>query len=164
MKEFDDFEYFAEKFDDIRILRYKLPGFDLLPIGQKVLIYYLSQAAFSGRDILWDQNFRFNLKIRKTIEAIFEYYSGDRSTGEFTEFLLYSKKVLFSNGIHHHYSNDKIIPGFTKRYFACLIKDVGQKNLPLESGQTEADLISNLTPVIFDKKLYGRKVEQEKGS
>ena len=162
--EFDDFEYFVEQFDDIRVLRYNLPGFESLPLRQKELIYYLSQAALCGRDILWDQNFRFNMKIRKTIESILEYYSGDRLTDEFKAFLVYSKKVLFSNGIHHHYSNDKMIPVFTKKYFARLILDIEQKNLPLASGQTGTDLISILTPVIFDKKLFGRKVEQKKGA
>jgi len=164
MMEFDDFEYFVEQFDDIRVLRYNLPGFELLPLRQKELIYYLSQAALCGRDILWDQNFRFNMKIRKTIESILEYYSGDRLTDEYKTFLAYSKKVLFSNGIHHHYSNDKMIPVFTKKYFAGLILDIEQKNLPLASGQTGTDLISILTPVIFDKKLFGRKVEQKKGA
>ena len=162
--EFDDFEYFVEQFDDIRVLRYNLPGFESLPLRQKELIYYLSQAALCGRDILWDQNFRFNMKIRKTIESILEYYSGDRLTDEYKTFLAYSKKVLFSNGIHHHYSNDKMIPVFTKKYFARLILDIEQKNLPLASGQTGTDLISILTPVIFDKKLFGRKVEQKKGA
>ena len=141
MKDFDDFEYFVEQFDDIRVLRYELPGFELLPLSQKTLIYYLSQAALCGRDILWDQNFRFNMKIRKTIEAILAYYSGDRSTDEYKAFMVYSKKVMFSNGIHHHYSNDKMIPGFSKKYFAGLIKDIEEKNLPLASGQTGADLI-----------------------
>jgi len=162
--EFDDFEYFVEQFDDIRVLRYNLPGFESLPLRQKELIYYLSQAALCGRDILWDQNFRFNMKIRKTIESILEYYSGDRLNDEYKTFLAYSKKVLFSNGIHHHYSNDKMIPVFTKKYFAGLILDIEQKNLPLASGQTGTDLISILTPVIFDKKLFGRKVEQKKGA
>jgi dipeptidyl-peptidase-3 len=164
MMEFDDFEYFVEQFDDIRVLRYNLPGFESLPLRQKELIYYLSQAALCGRDILWDQNFRFNMKIRKTIESILEYYSGDRLNDEYKTFLAYSKKVLFSNGIHHHYSNDKMIPVFTKKYFAGLILDIEQKNLPLASGQTGTDLISILTPVIFDKKLFGRKVEQKKGA
>jgi dipeptidyl-peptidase III len=164
MMEYDDFEYFVEQFDDISVLRYKLPEFELLPLQQKTLIYYLSQAALCGRDILWDQNFRFNIKIRKTIEAILEYYSGEKKTSEFNAFLVYSKKVLFSNGIHHHYSNDKMIPGFSRKYFATLIKNVGQKNLPLSGGQTEADLISILIPVMFNKELFGRKVEQRKGA
>ena len=164
MKEFDDFEYFVEQFDDIRVLRYELPGFEFLPLRQKALIYYLSQAALCGRDILWDQNFRFNMKIRKTIEAILAYYSGDRSTDEYKAFMVYSKKVMFSNGIHHHYSNDKMIPDFSKKYFAGLIKDIEEKNLPLASGQTGADLISILIPVMFNKKLFERKVEQRKGA
>jgi dipeptidyl-peptidase-3 len=104
------------------------------------------------------------MKIRKTIEAILAYYSGDRSTDEYKAFMVYSKKVMFSNGIHHHYSNDKMIPGFSKKYFAGLIKNIEEKNLPLASGKTGADLISILIPVMFNKKLFGRKVEQRKGA
>jgi dipeptidyl-peptidase III len=164
MMEFDDFEYFVEQFDDIRVLRYKLPGFDLLSLQQKEYIYYLSQAALSGRDILWNQNFRFNLRIRKTIEAILENYSGDKSSDDYKAFVVYSKKVLFSNGIHHHYSNDKLIPGFKETYFVCLVNGTDPKKLPLQDGQTKEELISILSPVIFDKKLFSRKIEKREGS
>ena len=160
----DDFKYFVDQFEDIRILKYKLPGFELLTLQQKQFIYYLSQAALSGRDILWDQNFRFNIKIRKTLETILEYYSGDRSSDEYKAFLVYSKRVLFSNGIHHHYSNDKLKPGFTESYFSSLINGTGQHNLPLSNGQTKDELISILSPIIFNKKLFGRKVEQRAGA
>lgn len=164
MMEIDDFEYFVEQFEDIRVLRYELPGFEFLTLQHKKFIYYLSQAALSGRDILWDQNFRFNLKIRKTIEAILENYSGDKSSDEYNAFVVYSKRVLFSNGIHHHYSNDKLIPRFTESYFGCLINGTDQEKLPLANGQTKDELISVLSPVIFDEKLFGRKVEKREGS
>ena len=116
----DDFNYFVEQFEDMRVLKYRLPGFELLTLQQKKFIYYLSQAALSGRDILWDQNFRYNLLIRKTIEAILDYYSGDKLSDEYKAFLVYSKRVFFANGIHHHYSNDKLNPRFTESFFARL--------------------------------------------
>ena len=164
MMEFDDFEYFVEQFEDIRVLRYQLLGFEFLTIQQKKLIYYLSQAALSGRDILWDQNFRYNMMIRKAIEAILDNYSGDKESAEYEAFLVYSKRVFFANGIHHHYSNDKLKPGFSKSYFASLIDETDLSYLPLSAGQTVEEFISILADVIFDEKLFGRKVEQRKGA
>ncbi len=113
----DDFVYFVEQFDDMRVLKYKLPGFESLALNEKEYLYYLSQAALSGRDILWDQNFRYNLKIRKTLEAIIESYSGDRESADYNSFLIYAKRVFFANGIHHHYSRDKTEAGFFRRIF-----------------------------------------------
>ena len=160
----NDFDYFVDQFEDIRVLRYKLPGFESLTPKQKELIYYLSQAALSGRDILWDQNFRFNMKIRKTIEAILDHYSGDKTSEEYKAFLVYAKRVFFANGIHHHYSNDKFRPGFSAKYFGNLIKGTDKHKLPLENEQTVDKLISLLSPVIFDENVYGRKVEQRSGA
>lgn len=160
----DDFDYFVEQFDDIRVLKYKLPGFEALSLQQKEYIYYLSQATLAGRDILWDQNFMYNLKIRKTIEAIIGSYSGIKETDEYKNFLLYAKKVFFANGIHHHYSSDKFKPGFSASYFANLIKGSEKEKLPLAKGQTSDQLIALLTPVIFDEKLFSRKVEQRAGA
>ena len=117
----DDFNYFVEQFEDIRILKYNLPAFESLSPGQKEYIYYLSQAALAGRDILWDQNFRYNLLIRKTLEAIIETYSGDKNSEEYKAFLVYAKRVFFANGIHHHYSSDKFKPGFSKEYLLTLL-------------------------------------------
>ena len=148
----------------MRVLKYKLPGFESLTLQQKKYIYYLSQAALSGRDILWDQNFRFNLQIRKTLEAIIDYYSGDKTSDEFKSFLVYAKRVFFANGIHHHYSSDKLKPGFTVNYFATLIKGTSQHKLPLTRDQTVDQFISFLSPIIFDEKLFGRKVEQRAGA
>jgi dipeptidyl-peptidase III len=160
----DDFSYFVEQFDDMRVLKYKLPGFENLSLRQKEYIYYLSQAALAGRDILWDQNFRYNLRIRKTLEAIIDSYSGDRASEEFKSFMKYSKRVFFANGIHHYYSSDKMKPDFSSGYFATLIKGSAEEKLPLAAGQNPDNLISLLTPVIFDEKLFPRKVEQKAGT
>lgn len=160
----DDFNYFVEQFDDIRILKYKLPGFDVLSLQQKEYIYYLSHATLAGRDILWDQNFRYNLLIRKTIEAIIDSYSVVKVTPEYNSFLIYSKKVFFANGIHHHYSSDKFKPAFSESYFASLIKGAENEKLPLAKGQTSDQLMALLTPVLFDEKFFARKVELRDGA
>ena len=160
----DDFNYFVEQFDDIRILKYKLPGFETLSLQQKEYIFYLSTATHAGRDILWDQNFRYNLLIRKTIETIIDSYSGDRETTEYNTFLVYAKKVFFANGIHHHYSNDKFKPGFSESYFDSMIKNTENGKLPLANVQSSDQLIALLTPVMFDEKLFARKVEQRAGA
>ncbi|MCE5346597.1 MAG: dipeptidyl peptidase 3 [Bacteroidales bacterium] len=160
----DDFNYFVEQFEDIRVLRYKLPAFESLSLQQKKYIFYLSQATIAGRDILWDQNFKYNLLIRKTIEAIIDSYSGDKESAEYKEFLTYAKRVFFANGIHHHYSSDKFKPGFPESFFASLIKGSDPKKLPVAEGQTVDQLISFLSPVIFDEKLYARKIEQKAGA
>lgn len=160
----DDFKYFVEQFEDIRILKYKLPGFEALTLQQKEYVYYLSQATLAGRDILWDQNFRYNLLIRKTLEAIIDSYSGDRNSTDYNSFLVYAKRVFFANGIHHHYSSDKFKPGFEKSYFETLVKGSVQDRLPLKKGQSADQLISLLSPVIFDENLFRRKVEQREGA
>lgn len=159
-----DFNYFVEQFEDIRILKYKLPAFESLSVQQKEYIYYLSQAALAGRDILWDQNFRYNLLIRKTLEAIIDTYSGDRNSDEYKAFLVYAKRVFFANGIHHHYSSDKFKPGFSKEYLLTLIKGTDQSKLPLEPGLTLDKFALFLTPVLFDDNLFARKVEQREGA
>lgn len=159
----DDFGYFVEQFDDIRVLKYKLPEFEKLSLQQKIYVYYLSQATLAGRDILWDQNFRYNLSIRKTIEAILNNYKGDKESEDFKSFLIYAKKVFFANGIHHHYSSDKFKPGFSDAYFTTLVKSVDPATLPLVQNQTPDDLLKILIPVMFDEKLYAKKVEQGAG-
>jgi len=160
----DKFDYFVDQFDDMRVLRYDLPGFDALSIKQKQYIYYLSEAALAGRDILWDQNFRYNLEIRKTIEAIIDSYTGDKNSENFKAFMIYAKRVFFANGIHHHYSSDKFKPGFSEDYFASLVKESDVKLLPLSAGQTADQLVSVLTPVMFYENLFARKVEQRTGA
>lgn len=120
----DGFVYEADRFADIKVIRYQIPGWDKLSLDQKKLVYYLSQAGYSGRDIIWDQNYRFNLEIRTALETIYQNYSGDKTTADWSEFVVYTKRVWFSNGIHHHYSNDKFLPEFSSDYFSSLLKDV----------------------------------------
>ncbi len=160
----EEFTYEVDRFEDISVLRYRLPGFDQLPAAEKEFIYYLSEAALCGRDILWDQNFKYNMVIRKTIEAVIDSYSGDRDAQEFKSFITYAKRVFFANGIHHHYSNDKFVPGFSQEYFAGLVNGSDAALLPLPEGMTAADLVSRLTPVLFDPQLYARKVDQSEGA
>jgi dipeptidyl-peptidase-3 len=155
----NNFNYFVDQFDDIRVLKYRLPGFELLTLQQKKFIYFLSEAALSGRDILWDQNFKYNLQIRKTIEAILENYKVDIDSTEYKSFLVYARRVFFANGIHHHYSTDKLKPGFTGSYFESLIRSMDPRMLPLANGQDVEGLISVLKKVIFDENLFARKVE-----
>lgn len=127
----DKFNFLTEQFDDIKILRYQVPAFGQLPLREKIFVYYLSQAALAGRDILWDQNNRYNLRIRKILERIVREYPGDRNTDEFERFLIYTKKVFFANGIHHHYSMDKFIPGFLRLIFRnCWRRSVFRRCFP----------------------------------
>lgn len=142
-----DFEYSIDEFADIEILRYQVPGWDSLSLRQKEYVYHLSEAAKSGRDITWDQNFKHNLAIRRVLENILENYEGKRSGIDWEGFITYSKRVFFSNGIHHHYSNDKIMPSCTEDYFAALMKDTGCYD-------------ENLLDVIFDPDLYATKQYQ----
>ncbi|MCC8173957.1 MAG: dihydrofolate reductase, partial [Odoribacter sp.] len=125
-------KYLVEKFDDIKILRYEVKAFENLPLQEKLFVYYLSQAALAGRDILWDQNNRYNLRIRALLEKIILEYQGERNNKEFEAFLLYAKKVFFANGIHHHYSMDKFIPDFSCEYFRQLVKAVGENSEEVE--------------------------------
>ena len=126
------FSYFSEQFADLKILRYQIPGFDELSFDQKKLVYYLSQAGLAGRDIMYDQNYRHNLKIRKALENIYSNYNGDKSSDEWKKFEIYLKRIWFSNGIHHHYSNDKFKPGFSANYLKKLLSETNT-NLENES-------------------------------
>jgi len=163
-EESDNFEYFIDQFKDMRVLRYKLPDFASLTLKRKKLIFYLGKAALSGRDILWDQNFRFNLLIRKTIEAILEYYEGDKTSDEYNSFITYAKRVFFANGIHHHYSNDKLKPDFDEEYFSGLVRATNNEKLPLSNGQTIDQLLTLIVPLIFNENIYGRKIERRDGA
>ncbi|MFT6064171.1 MAG: dipeptidyl-peptidase-3 [Polaribacter sp.] len=131
-KEAIEFDYFVEQFADIKVLRYKIPAFEELSLKEKKLVYYLTQAGLSGRDIMWDQNYRHNLSVRKGLESINKNYTGDRDTENFKLFKTYLKRVWFSNGIHHHYSNDKIKPKFTKEYFTNYLLKNSDTQLSLE--------------------------------
>lgn len=139
--------YIAEQFDDIRILRYPVPAFEELTLKEKLFIYYLSRAALAGRDILWDQNNKYNLRIRRVLEKILREYRGDRECEAFQAFLLYAKKVFFANGIHHHYSMDKFIPAFSKEYFRSLLSAVGKEK--------EFD---GLERILFDPNYMAKRV------
>ncbi len=139
--------YIAEQFDDIRILRYQVPAFEGLTLKEKLFIYHLSQAALAGRDILWDQNNKYNLRIRRVLEKILRDYRGDRECEEFKAFVLYAKKVFFANGIHHHYSMDKFIPVFSKEYFRSLLAAVGREKE-----------FEGLERILFDRDYMAKRV------
>lgn len=146
----DDFKYLLEQFADLKIIRYQVPGFDQLTLEQKELIYYLSQAAIAGRDIIFDQNYKYNLAVRRTLENIVENYEGDRNSDEFQKFMVYTKRVWFSNGIHHHYSKDKFIPEFSQQFFTDLVKNTTKGSFPVREGQSVDQFLAEITPVIFD--------------
>ena len=136
-----EFEYVVDQFADLRVLRYQVPGFEELSLKEKKLVYYLTQAGLAGRDIIWDQNYRHNLKIRKALEQIYTRFEGDRSGADWKAFEVYLKRVWFSNGIHHHYSNDKIRPGFSGEYLSALLAETGTElsGEPFEVLFNEAD-------------------------
>lgn len=154
----DDFAYQTEQFADLRILRYQVPGFDELSLQEKKLLYYLSEAALCGREIIYDQNYKHNLTIKRMLEAIVRSYAGDRSVEEFGQFMVYTKRVWFSNGIHHHYSTDKILSEFSETYFAELVKNSPDGTFPLLEGETLDQFITRLTPIIFDPNLDAKRV------
>jgi len=149
----DNFKYQNEKFADLQLLRYQVPGFNELSLKEKELVYYLYQAALSGRDMIYDQNYKYNLTVRRMLEAIVNSYSGDRSGKDWDNFMVYTKRVWFSNGIHHHYSNKKILPNFSKEYFASLIKNSDSQLLPFVKDQNVDSFLNNVTTIIFDPKV-----------
>ncbi len=155
----DEFVYEADRFADIRILRYQIPGFDELTLQQKQLLFFLSQAGMSGRDMMWDQNFKHNLRIRRTIEEIMRHYPGDRATPEFNAFLTYAKRMWFANGIHHHYSSNKFQPEFSAEYFRQLAEESSPSaSWPLDEGQSFEQLLAMLEPIMFDPAVAPKKV------
>ena len=139
--------YLLEQFDDIKILRYDVPAFEGLSLREKLFVYYLSRAALAGRDILWDQNNKYNLRVREALESILRAYQGNRETEEFQAFLVYAKKVFFANGVHHHYSMEKFTPSFTPEYFKSLLREVGAEQLYEEVER-----------VIFDPEYMAKRV------
>lgn len=160
----EEFRYVTEQFADVRIQRYRVPGFEELSGKQKEMLYYLYQAALSGRDIFWDQNFKHNLTIRRTLEAIVNSYTGNRETKEFKKFMEYTKRVWFSNGIHHHYGSYKIMPEFSQEYFAELVKNSPGGKFPLQAGETVDDLVARLTPILFDPTVAAKKINLDPGA
>ena len=162
MAQKSDFNYNVDRFADIEVLRYRVPGFEQLSLKQKQLIYYLTEAALQGRDILTDQNCRYNLQVRQTLEAIYSGYNGNRNDPNFIGLEKYLKQVWFANGIHHHYSMDKFKPEFTQDFFNAQARQV-KKRLPLEKGQSVDDFIKVIDRVIFDPTFMAKRVNQADG-
>ena len=159
----DDFEYNNERFADLQMLRYKVHGFEQLTVKQKTLVYYLSEAALCGRDILFDQNGAYNLRIRKMLETVYTDFNGNRQSDDFKAMEGYLKRVWFSNGIHHHYGCEKFVPGFSEAFFRSALKGVDSNKLPLRKGQTVDQLCDEVFPVMFDPTLMTMRVNQKDG-
>jgi len=154
----DNFKFIIERFADIEILRYNVSGFNKLPLKEKELAYYLYEAALSGKEIIYDQNYKYNLKIKRTLEAIILSYSGDKNNIEYKRFLVYTKRFWFSNGMHHHYSTKKFIPEFSKEYLEILIRNSDEKLLPLSQNESVDQLINLLKHILFDPDIAAQKV------
>lgn len=156
----EEFNYIVDQFADLQILRYQVPGFENLSLRQKQLLYHLSEAALMGRDILFDQNGRYNLVIRRTLEAVYQYGTVDKSSADYQAFEVYLKRVWFANGIHHHYGEDKFIPGFSEAFFDAAVRSVDASLLPLKAGETVDTLLARLKPVIFDPTVMPKRTVQ----
>lgn len=161
--EAEKIDYTVEQFADLQILRYRVPGFEDLSLKQKELVYYLTEAALQGRDILFDQNGKYNLTIRRMLEAVYTGYKGDKNTPDFKAMEVYLKRVWFSNGIHHHYGSEKFVPGFTPEFFRQAVQSVDAATLPLAEGQTVEQLCEEVFPVIFDPTVMPKRVNQATG-
>lgn len=161
--EAEKIDYTVEQFADLQILRYRVPGFEDLSLKQKELVYYLTEAALLGRDILFDQNGKYNLTIRRMLEAVYTGYKGDKNTPDFKAMEVYLKRVWFSNGIHHHYGSEKFVPGFTPEFFRQAVQSVDAATLPLAEGQTVEQLCEEVFPVIFDPTVMPKRVNQAAG-
>ena len=159
----DKFDYTVEQFADLQILRYRVPGFEDLSLKQKELVYYLTEAALEGRDILFDQNGKYNLRIRRMLEAIYTNYRGDKNSADFKNMETYLKRVWFSNGIHHHYGSEKFVPGFSQDFLKQAVLGVDPALLPLAEGQTAEQLCEEIFPVIFDPTIMPKRVNQADG-
>lgn len=159
----ENFNYIVEQFADLQLLRYRVAGFENLSLRQKELIYYLSEAALEGRDILFDQNGKYNLQIRKLLEAVYVSYSGDRNNPEFQGLEVYLKRVWFSSGIYHHYACDKFVPAFSPEFLRECIEQVDVASLPLQDGESVQAMCDKLFPVMFDPKVMPKRVNQADG-
>lgn len=159
----EDFNYIVEQFADLQLLRYCVEGFENLSLRQKELIYYLSQAALEGRDILFDQNGKYNLQIRKLLEVVYTHYTGDRNDAEFKGLEVYLKRVWFSSGIYHHYGCDKFVPAFSLEFLKKCIGQVEVSLLPLKEGESVKEMCDTLFPVIFDPTVMPKRVNQADG-
>ena len=152
----DDFDYTVDRFADIEVLRYKVPNFDSLSLNQKILVYYLQEAALWGRDILWDQNYIHNLPIRDMLEAVYTNYDGDKADPEYQAFETYMKQVWFGNGIHHHYSNDKFVPAFSRDFLTSQLAKLPEGTAPADADE--------LVEIIFNPALDAKRVNQATGA
>ena len=152
-----------ERFADIQMLRYELKGFENLSLTQKIYIYCLSKATLLGRDITFDQQGKYNLRIRKTLEAVYRHYEGNRESEDFKAFKVYLKRVWFASGIHHHYGCEKFVPGFSEESFYEMVGAVADEYLPLSKGQSKEDLLGILVPVIFNPEVMPKRVNQTDG-
>jgi len=158
-----EFVYTVEQFADLAILRYQVVDWDNLSLNQKQFVYCLSEAALHGRDILFDQNNRHNLAIRRTLEAIYENYEGDKTSPDYEQFVLYLKRVWFANGIHHHYSADKFVPGFSEVFFVDAVNSLDASLIPTREEQSVDLFLAEIMPVIFDSEEYAKRVNQDSG-
>ncbi len=156
-----NFNYHVDRFADIEVLRYEVPEFDRLTPQQRRMVYYLSQAAQMGRDIIWDQNGKYNLQIRQLLEKIYQNYDGDRNSKDFNAFEKYLKQVWFGNGIHHHYSTDKFKPEFSEAFFAEQVNKLRPCCLPTNDGETREQMLAKLSKVIFDPTYMAKRVNQD---
>jgi dipeptidyl-peptidase-3 len=152
-----------DTFADLQIMRYELPGWDKMTLKQKTFIYYLSEATLAGRDIIYDQHCKYNIAVRRTIEAIYNSYKGDRKSTDWKSFETYAKRVWFSNGIHHHYNESKILPGFSKDYFITLIKNSDPATMPLLPNEDVNILIAKLVPVVMDPEVLAKRTNKDAG-
>ncbi len=159
----DDFQFQTEQFNDVRILRYRVKGFDALSLKQKELLYYLEQAAYCGREIFYDQNYKYNLAVKRTLEGIVEHYQGDRTGDDFQNFMKYTKRFWFSNGLHHHYSGDKFFPEISTDFFAEMINNSTAASFPLYEGESKEAFIERLQKIIFDKDLDNKHAKTGEG-
>jgi len=159
VEEAADFRVEVERFADVRILRYRVPKFEALDARRKELLYYLYEAALCGREIIYDQKYRYNLAIKRTLEQIVRHYPGDRETADFRELTLYLKRVWFANGIHHHYAHDKFVPGFPPAAFADFVRRTPAE-FPVRPGQSLDDFIAELIPVMFDASVDAKLVSK----
>ena len=159
----DTFEFAADRFADVQVLRYRVPGFEELSLQQKQLAYYLYEAGLCGRDIFYDQKYRYNLFIRKVFENILQTYNGDKNSENYKKFSDYARQVFFANGIHHHYSSVKMIPGFPADYLKDLISNSSQENFPSTKGITDKGIADFLTPILFDPNVDSKTVDLSPG-
>lgn len=158
----ENFSYTVDAFADMQILRYRVPQVEMLSVRQKELLYYLTEAALNGRDILYDQNCKYNLLVRRTLEAIYTNYDGDRNTSDFCAFETYLKRVWVSNGIHHHYGNDKFVPEFSQTFFENEVNKLSVSSIE-KIGVSKSEILATLIPVIFDPEVAARRLVQDSG-